>query len=120
MLEFDAEQINQVLVNLLLNALDALPRGGKVHLSITALSEGGGWEVRVEDTGSGIPAEVGARLFEPFVTSKENGVGLGLSICKRLVEAHGGTIRATNVPRGAEFAFTLPAREENDGVAASH
>jgi signal transduction histidine kinase len=107
-LDIDAEQIHQVLVNLLLNALDALPRGGKVSLALVR-PPAGGVEVRVQDSGPGIPPRIRERLFEPFVSSKETGLGLGLSICRRLIEAHGGTIRGEN-PRGggALFAFTLP------------
>ena len=67
-------------------------------------------EVHVRDTGPGIAPRVRERLFEPFVSSKETGLGLGLSICKRLIEAHSGTIRGENAPEGgALFAFTLPA-----------
>ena len=65
--------------------------------------------MRVEDTGPGIAPRVRDRLFEPFVSGKETGLGLGLSICRRLVEAHGGTIRGDNDPGGgAVFTFTLP------------
>jgi signal transduction histidine kinase len=120
-LEIDPEQVNQVLVNLLLNALDALPRGGTVQVSLARVARpragvnghpaaGQAIEVRVQDTGAGIAPRVKARLFEPFVSSKETGLGLGLSISKRLVEAHGGSIRGDNSPEGgAVFAFTLPA-----------
>jgi signal transduction histidine kinase len=123
----DPEQIHQVAVNLLLNALDALPRGGTVQLSVVpnlkcqtespnGMSADGGRritghaiEVEVRDTGSGIAPRIRDRLFEPFVSSKETGVGLGLSISKRLIEAHGGTIRGQNSPEGgAVFTFTLP------------
>jgi signal transduction histidine kinase len=105
----DPEQIHQVMVNLLLNALDALPRGGTVHLSVARKSTPPGAEVTIHDSGPGIAARIRERLFEPFVSSKETGVGLGLSICKRLIEAHGGTIRGENSPEGgAVFAFTLP------------
>jgi two-component system, NtrC family, sensor histidine kinase HydH len=108
-LEIDANQIQQVLVNLLLNALDALPQGGTVRLEVRA-APGGGAEVRVRDDGPGVAAEVQKRLFEPFVSTKETGLGLGLSICRRLVEGHGGAIRGGNAPEGgALFAFTLPA-----------
>ena len=108
-LEIDANQIQQVLVNLLLNALDALPQGGAVRLEVRA-APGGGAEVRVRDDGPGVAAEVQKRLFEPFVSTKETGLGLGLSICRRLVEGHGGSIRGGNAPEGgALFAFTLPA-----------
>jgi signal transduction histidine kinase len=106
----DPEQIQQVLVNLLLNALDAQPRGGAIIVTV-GLGEASA-TIQVRDRGSGIPAAVRPRLFEPFVTSKPDGVGLGLSICKRLVEAHGGTIRIVNAPEGGSVvAFMLPAEE---------
>jgi two-component system sensor histidine kinase HydH len=118
---FDPEQIHQVVVNLLLNSLDVLPRGGTVNLRVlrpssasanaAAISNGSHVvEVQVRDTGPGIAPRIAERLFEPFVSSKETGLGLGLSICKRLIEAHSGTIRGENAPEGgAVFAFTLPA-----------
>src|SRR5262249_18147492 len=103
------EQVHQVLVNLLLNALDALPRGGSVRVEVEQPPGADGVEVRVRDTGPGIPPRVRERLFEPFVTSKESGLGLGLSVCKRPVEAPGGAIRAAGGRGGgAVFAFTLP------------
>ncbi len=105
----DPEQVQQVIVNLLLNALDALPQGGTVRLTVDRPPELEAVRLCVRDTGPGIGLAVQDRLFEPFVTSKENGLGLGLSICKRLIEAHGGTIRGENGPAGgAVFAFTLP------------
>jgi signal transduction histidine kinase len=105
-LMIDPEQIHQVVLNLLLNSLDALPRGGTARLE---LSMGKEIEVRVSDSGPGIPSRISDRLFEPFVSSKETGMGLGLSICKRLIEAHGGAIRGENSPEGnAVFSFTLP------------
>ncbi len=68
-----------------------------------------GVEIHVRDNGSGISPRVRQRLFEPFVSSKDTGLGLGLSICKRLIEDHGGVIRGDNHPQGgAEFAFILP------------
>jgi signal transduction histidine kinase len=113
----DPEQIQQVLVNLLLNALDALPRGGQIHVEVEA--DAGDIEVRVRDNGPGVPAAIRGRLFEPFVTGKPDGVGLGLSICKRLVEAHGGSIRGDNLPEGgAVVSFTLPAEEEAHALVA--
>jgi signal transduction histidine kinase len=107
----DPEQIQQVLVNLLLNALDALPRGGSVRVEVEPGP--GSVAVRVRDNGPGLPAVIQSRLFEPFVTSKPDGVGLGLSICKRLVEAHGGAIVAENATdAGAVVTFTLPVDEK--------
>lgn len=106
-LMIDPEQIHQVVLNLLLNALDALPRGGTAHLEVLVGKE---IEVRISDSGPGIAPRIRDRLFEPFVSSKETGMGLGLSICKRLIEAHGGAIRGENGPAGgAVFAFTLPS-----------
>jgi signal transduction histidine kinase len=102
----DAGQIHQVLVNLLLNSLDALPHGGKVWVSVNRLAKG--FEVVVKDNGPGIAPQIFERLFEPFVSSKDTGIGLGLSICKRLVEGHGGGIRGGNAAEGgAVFAFEL-------------
>jgi two-component system, NtrC family, sensor histidine kinase HydH len=106
-LDIDPEQIHQVVVNLLLNALDAMPRGGTLRVSLGRKE--GTVKVQVRDTGAGIAPRIRERLFEPFVSSKETGLGLGLSICKRLIEAHGGTIRGENQRGGgAVFTFTLP------------
>jgi signal transduction histidine kinase len=111
-LDIDPEQVQQVLVNLLLNAIDALPRGGEVAVAVRPPEDGGPAEVSVRDNGPGIAAAVRARLFQPFVTGKPDGVGLGLSICKRLVEAHGGTISAEDAPGGGTVVrFTLPPGE---------
>ncbi len=104
----DPDQLHQVLVNLLLNALDALPRGGNLRVEVVR-SATGRVEVRVRDTGPGVPAQLLEHLFEPFVTTKENGLGLGLSICKQLVESHGGTVRAAANPGGGTvFLIDLP------------
>lgn len=121
MIDADVGQLRQVLVNLLLNALDAVPDGGKVSVSVdyTHLASRGSPEagktelaIRVADTGRGIPDELEPRIFEPFFSSKETGTGLGLSISKRIVEDHGGTIRAANQPGGgAVFTVRLPASE---------
>jgi signal transduction histidine kinase len=107
----DGEQIHQALLNLLLNALDALPQGGAVRLEVVpAPHSGAGVTVRVRDNGPGIAPRILSRLFEPFVSGKETGLGLGLSICRRLVEAHGGSIAGKNLPGGgALFEFVLPA-----------
>ncbi len=119
----DPEQIHQVVVNLLLNALDALPGGGAITLAVDVPDiELDGKSVpvarvQVRDTGAGIAPRIHERLFEPFVSSKETGVGLGLSISKRLIEAHGGTIAGANAPGGgAVFTFTLPLPEAVAGV----
>ncbi len=151
-IEADRGQIRQVLLNLLLNALDALPDGGAIRVRMAIVAgrppaqrPGGGdqdllirgllaadepagaphdltlemsnhesqderWVViAVADDGKGLPAELGDRIFDPFVSSKETGTGLGLPICRRIVSAHGGELTADNLPEeGAEFTIWLP------------
>ncbi len=122
----DAGQIRQVILNLLLNALDAMPEGGEVEVAvwsepadgIVPSSTAGRWcAVRITDTGSGLDGSVLDRIFEPFVTTKETGTGLGLSICQRIIVAHGGEITARNHPQGgAIFDLRLPCHGINDTV----
>ena len=106
----DPEQIHQVLVNLLLNGLEAMPDGGRLDLAIQRPTEDATiCRISVADSGAGIPAEILERVFEPFVTSKESGTGLGLAISRRIVEEHGGTLRAMNRDvGGALFILELP------------
>jgi two-component system, NtrC family, sensor histidine kinase HydH len=103
----DAGQLRQVLVNLILNSLDAMPGGG--DLTVGVRPAGSNVEVRVEDTGPGVAPEMRGRLFEPFASTKDTGLGLGLVICRRIVEDHGGTIAADGPPgAGARFVVRLP------------
>ncbi len=105
--EADSEQMQQVLVNLTLNALDVMPSGG--ILEVIVASTHAGAEISVHDTGPGIPPEMMPRLFEPFVSTKETGVGLGLLISRRIVEEHGGRLSAANgSDGGACFTVVLP------------
>jgi signal transduction histidine kinase len=112
----DPGQVRQVLLNLLLNAVEAVPPGGTIRVSVEA--EPDRWlTLRVTDTGCGLPVALGSRIFAPFVSTKETGLGLGLSICKRIVEAHGGTIIAANRPGGgAVFTVRLPVSNQESGV----
>ena len=107
MLDADTGQLRQVAVNLLLNALDAMPGGGT--LEVVAKREDSFAQFAINDTGTGIAPEVIPRLFEPFATSKETGLGLGLVISKRIVEDHGGKVRGFNRSEGgATFIVQLP------------
>lgn len=111
---FDPNQISQVLYNLIFNALDAQPNGGTITIHVTT-EESHEWTgpmvvLHVEDEGPGLPEAYGERIFEPFVSSKDTGMGLGLSICRRIVESHGGWILAANrLDRsGARLSVYLP------------
>ena len=110
----DPNQLRQVLLNLILNAIDAQPAGGEVQIA-AALERSPSNEAQlvltVSDRGPGLPENVGERIFEPFVSTKESGLGLGLSICRRIAEAHGGTLAAATRPTGgAVFTLRFPAR----------
>lgn len=103
----DREQIRQVLINLLLNGLDAQPTGGRLTVSVSGGLEG--VEIEVSDAGLGIAPEMLSQLFQPFSSNKETGLGLGLVISQRIVEDHGGTLTVANLPqRGASFLIHLP------------
>jgi signal transduction histidine kinase len=103
----DRNRIKQVLLNLVLNAIEATPSGGRLTLGAAASSAG--LTLTVTDTGSGIPAEVLPRVFEPYVTTKTRGLGLGLAIARQIVEAHGGRIEVeSQAGSGTSFRITLP------------
>lgn len=106
----DHVQIQQVLINLMRNAIEAMKDTDTKDLLVrTALSDSTFIRVSVADTGSGIAEEIAAQLFKPFTTTKPGGMGIGLSISKRIVEAHGGQMTASaNAGQGTTFAFTLP------------
>ena len=106
----NVEQLHQVFVNLLINAIEAMPLGGELTIAACPSSNRAVVKIEVSDTGPGIAAETLAHLFEPFVTTKERGTGLGLAISRRIVEAHGGSIRAANrAGGGTVFTVELPA-----------
>jgi two-component system, LuxR family, sensor kinase FixL len=109
----DRVQIQQVLTNLMRNALEAMRDSPRRELTIRTFAEGALVVVEVSDTGPGIPDEIGERLFRPFVTTKAGGMGIGLSISRRIIAAHGGDISVSrNAQGGATFRFTLPAYKE--------
>jgi signal transduction histidine kinase len=111
----DATQLEMALLNLVTNALDAMPGGGT--LSIEATRAGTGVRLEISDTGPGIASSIIDRLFEPWVTTKPpgRGTGLGLAIVRNVIRAHGGSVSASNRPQGgAVFSVELPVG------AASH
>jgi two-component system, LuxR family, sensor kinase FixL len=106
----DKVQVQQVLLNLIRNAIDAMEESDRRELMIaTAPAPDNMVEISVADTGAGIAPEIAAQLFQPFVTSKRQGMGVGLSISRTIVEAHGGSItQRPNPGSGTVFSFTLP------------
>ena len=105
----DPQRVRQVVLNLVLNAAEAMPNGG----TLTARTRAGGGAVvaEIEDTGGGIAPEVAGRIFEPFFTTKRGGSGLGLGVSRTIIEAHGGTIRFEPLEHGTRFIFTIPRRQ---------
>jgi len=105
--ELDPALFRRVLTNLILNAIQSMPKGG--GLTIIGLTEDGSLTVAVRDTGVGIPPENLGRVFTPFFTTKARGQGLGLAVCKRLMEALGGTIAVTSrLGEGTTFTLKIP------------
>jgi len=113
----DREQMKQVILNLLLNALQAMPGGGRLRLSAQVLEDNRWIQLSIQDTGVGIPPEDMNKLFDPFFSTKEGGVGLGLSIAHRILDQHRGKIQAQSTPgRGTLFTLWLPiSHGVNDG-----
>jgi signal transduction histidine kinase/putative methionine-R-sulfoxide reductase with GAF domain len=109
---FDEQKLMRVFHNLTSNAVEAMPTGG--HLRVTIDREGDDLVWTVRDTGSGIPQQVHARLFELFATGRKGGTGLGLAIVKRIIDDHNGTIRCDTGPTGTTFTIRIPAVRSTD------
>lgn len=111
-LQGDAEQIRQVLLNLIRNSIQAMSEGGTLALrsEIGHLRGEAAVIVEVSDTGGGIAPEVLRNIFNPFFTTKKKGTGLGLSVCNRIIERHGGEIEVINEEKGACFRLHLPVK----------
>ena len=113
----DPQQLRQVILNVLLNAIDAQPDGGAIDVCIREDSESGVCRIEIADAGPGVSGEHRERIFEPFVSTKETGMGLGLAISRRIVRSHGGEITTCNrAGRGAVFSIQLPLSEISAGV----
>jgi signal transduction histidine kinase len=111
-IELDEAQLRQALLNLIRNAREAMPKGGDLAVEV-ATAEGGGVEIRIDDTGGGVPEELRASIFDPFFTTKQRGTGLGLAVTREIVEAHHGTITCEpREGRGTRFRIVLPSALE--------
>ena len=117
LLHLDKGQIQQVLINLILNAIESTPAGGSIILRSSLIARRRAVEISVSDTGEGIPEEFIDKVFDPFFTTKEEGTGLGLAITHGIIEQHGGTIEAKNREhQGTTFLIKIPlgTQETND------
>jgi two-component system, NtrC family, sensor kinase len=117
----DPSQIEQVILSLVMNAIDAMPHGGTLGIATRHLPQSAEAQIQVQDDGIGIPADVLPNLFEPFFTTKErgHGLGLGLAISRTIVERHLGRIEVQSEPgRGTQFTITLPVNGKKSAVAA--
>lgn len=103
----DADQLTQVLLNLVVNAIDAMPDGGRLSIAVALCAQG--LRIAVADSGPGVPAELRERIFEPFYTTTAGGSGLGLAVGRRIIAQHGGELRVEGGPgAGARFVIILP------------
>jgi two-component system sensor histidine kinase HydH len=109
----DPDRINQVLLNLYLNAIESMQPGGELGVGLSAGEEGQQFEIRVSDTGCGIPGDHLSRIFDPYFTTKSTGTGLGLAIAHNIIEAMGGKIDISSRPgKGTTVTLTLPIKEK--------
>ena len=110
-IRIDADKIMRVFINLIKNAIDAMPDNGK--LTITSHQTRENMEISFSDTGNGIPKETLTKIFTPLFTTKAQGMGFGLAICKRIIDAHEGSIKVeTEVNHGTTFTITLPLKQK--------
>ncbi|MDQ7062932.1 MAG: ATP-binding protein [candidate division KSB1 bacterium] len=106
----DAKQIEQVLLNLIINAVQAMPDGGNLKITTEYMQPAEKLRITIQDTGIGIPKEIQDRVFQPFFTTKEKGTGLGLTLCREIILKHSGNLTFESIPgKGTTFIIELPA-----------
>jgi signal transduction histidine kinase/putative methionine-R-sulfoxide reductase with GAF domain len=116
----DREQMKQAVLNLLLNAIQAMPEGGRLGLSGQVPEDNQGVQLSIKDSGIGIPPEDIDKLFDPFFSTKEGGIGLGLSIAHRIIDQHQGKIEVESTPRkGTLFTIWLPMNQRKEDANPS-
>jgi signal transduction histidine kinase len=109
----DREQLKQVILNLVMNALQAMPEGGRLRLSVQKPGKDRWIQIGIQDSGTGIPPEYMDKLFDPFFSTREGGIGLGLPIAHRIIDQHHGRIEVVSTPReGTVFTLYLPVDQE--------
>ena len=110
-IKIDVDKIKRIFINLIKNAIEAMPDGGK--LTVTSEKKNGIVEIAFADMGTGISEENLKKLFGPLFTTKAKGMGLGLAICKRIIEAHGGKIAVeSTIDKGTTFTITIPIEQK--------
>ena len=102
----DKDKVKQALLNIMINAIEAMPGGGDMHLNVSKKDEC--VTISIKDTGPGIPKELHDKIFNLFYSTKSGGTGVGLAITQNIIQAHAGNIRFSNLKKGAEFIIELP------------
>jgi signal transduction histidine kinase len=113
-LSADAAQMEQVFLNLALNAIAAKPNGGVLHFRISKSEEM--LQIEVGDTGKGIPAEIQSKIFEPYFTTRSDGTGMGLALCDKIIRQHDGSIDFQTSSKGTAFTILLPVMTETSEI----
>jgi two-component system nitrogen regulation sensor histidine kinase GlnL len=114
----DATRLEQVLLNLVMNALDQMKKGGKLTLAVEA--DSGAVTIHIADTGPGISDNIKNRIFDPYFTTRNEGMGMGLAVCDKIIQQHGGRIEFDSDARGTTFRVSLPIQatdESQDGAS---
>ena len=107
-IQADAAQLEQVLLNLALNGVAAMPNGGTLLFKVSHQEEK--LRIDIRDTGNGIPAEIQSRVFDPYFTTRSDGTGMGLALCDKIVRQHDGSIDFETSPNGTTFSVLLPCK----------